>query len=40
MDLHISDKVEGEIDYDYLISNFGTQRIDDALIKRLERITG
>lgn len=40
MDLHISDKVEGEIDYDYLISNFGTQRIDNALIERLERITG
>ncbi len=28
------------IDYDKLINNFGTKRIDDSLIARLETLTG
>lgn len=31
---------EGAIDYDYLISSFGSQKIDPALIERIERVTG
>lgn len=31
---------EGAIDYDYLISQFGCQKIDQALLDRMERLTG
>lgn len=40
MEIHISDRVQESVNYDYLIENFGTQRIDEALIERVERITG
>jgi len=30
-------KVTGDIDYDELVNRFGTKRIDEALVKRLER---
>ncbi|MEM3136839.1 MAG: tryptophan--tRNA ligase [Candidatus Nitrosotenuis sp.] len=32
--------VEGEIDYDKLIKQFGTEKITSALLKRIEKITG
>lgn len=32
--------VEGDIDYDKLIDQFGSQRITDDLIERIERVTG
>ncbi|MGI0004691.1 MAG: tryptophan--tRNA ligase [Candidatus Nitrosotenuis sp.] len=32
--------VEGEIDYDKLIKQFGTEKITPALLKRIERVTG
>jgi tryptophanyl-tRNA synthetase len=32
--------VEGEIDYDRLISEFGLKKIDGKLLKRIEEITG
>lgn len=32
--------VEGEIDYDKLIKQFGTEKITPELLKRIERITG
>jgi len=31
---------EGAIDYDYLIQQFGCQKIDPALLERMERLTG
>lgn len=31
---------EGAIDYDYLIKQFGSQKIDQALLDRMERVTG
>ena len=31
---------EGAIDYDFLIQQFGSQKIDSALIERIERVTG
>lgn len=31
---------EGAIDYDYLISQFGCQKIDQSLLDRMERLTG
>lgn len=31
---------EGAIDYDYLISQFGCQKIDQAILDRMERLTG
>lgn len=33
-------KVEGDIDYNRLIKDFGTEHVSDALIKRLEKHTG
>ncbi len=30
---------EGAIDYDYLIRTFGSQKIEPALIERIERVT-
>ena len=33
-------EVKGNIDYDKIISEFGVSKIDDALIKRMEKITG
>ena len=30
----------GGIDYDKLINRFGSQRIDDALLERFEKVTG
>jgi len=33
-------EVEGRIDYDKLIKEFGTKKIDDALRQRLERLAG
>jgi tryptophanyl-tRNA synthetase len=32
--------VKGIVDYDKLITKFGSQKIDDALIQRFERVTG
>ncbi|GAA6012197.1 hypothetical protein JCM10207_002756 [Rhodosporidiobolus poonsookiae] len=32
--------VQMAIDYDHLINQFGTKRIDDALLERFERLTG
>lgn len=31
---------EGAIDYDYLISQFGCQKIDQSILDRMERLTG
>lgn len=31
---------EGAIDYDYLVSQFGCHKIDQALLDRMERLTG
>lgn len=36
----VSGKEGGKIDYDKLIDQFGCQRIDSALIERVERLTG
>lgn len=33
-------RVEGEIDYDRLISRFGTERITDAILARVRRVAG
>ena len=33
-------KSEGAIDYDRLLSQFGSQRLDEDLVKRIERVTG
>ncbi len=33
-------EVKGKIDYDKLIEQFGTQKIDEPLIKRMEELTG
>jgi len=33
-------KVEGEVDYDKLIRDFGSSRIDQKLIDRMEKVTG
>lgn len=33
-------KVKGKQDYDRLIKEFGTQRIDDQLLRRFQRVTG
>ena len=32
--------VEGEIDYDKLIKQFGTEKISKQLLQRIEKITG
>ena len=32
--------VEGEIDYDRLVTQFGIKKIDDKLLKRIEKIAG
>jgi tryptophanyl-tRNA synthetase len=42
-DVHGSVSADGQqlaIDYDKLIDQFGTRRIDDALLARFERVTG
>lgn len=33
-------EVSGDIDYDKLITEFGTKKLDDAVLKRLESLTG
>ena len=33
-------EVKGNIDYDKLITEFGTQKVDDALKERLKKLTG
>lgn len=35
-----SDGKQAAIDYDKLIDQFGTRRIDDALLERFEKLTG
>ena len=32
--------VEGEVDYDRLIKEFGIEKIDEKLLKRIEKIAG
>jgi len=32
--------VEGKIDYDKLVKQFGTEKISDQLLKRIQKITG
>jgi len=32
--------VKGDVDYDKLITQFGVQRIDDAVLKRVKKLTG
>ena len=33
-------EVKGDIDYDKLIKEFGTQKLDDKLLKRIEKLAG
>jgi len=40
MEIHISDQVREEVDYEYLMENFGTQPINSELVERVEIITG
>ena len=35
-----ADGKQSAIDYDKLITQFGTQRIDNALLEKFERVTG
>lgn len=37
---HVESKSASGIDYDKLIKRFGSQKVDDELIKRIERVTG
>jgi hypothetical protein len=36
----VSGGADGKIDYNKLVAQFGCQKIDDALVTRIERVTG
>ena len=33
-------EVKGDVDYEKLVQNFGVKHIDDAILKRVQKITG
>ena len=33
-------EVKGIVDYDKLVRDFGSQRLDEEMVQRLERVTG